>query len=216
MAERSKAAVLKTRKGSGGDRAISAQVSHRGSAPSVGSDGEFLGVLSTSVTTGTTLGLVESKDPHRSVVLVARKDVDSPETLSQDQLGDYAILFHPAYGPGDLAVEVVDVDLFGRIPPSDHGQELNPSDLLLESTDDYRDPAGAVHEEYQGRWIAGFAPVGSTGFVVIVQQHYEKALELDPAVRRSLLTWSALVIGLAMAIMVAILLRSRSQTRSAV
>ena len=97
-----------------------------------------------------------------------------------------------------------------------HAEELNPSDLLLEPADDYRDPVGAVLEEYQTRWIAGFAAVGRTGFVVIVQQRYEEALKLDPSLSRNLIAWSALVIGLAMVIMVVILRRSRSHAKPAV
>ena len=97
----------------------------------------------------------------------------------------------------------------------ERSRELNPSDILLEPTDDYRDPVGAVLEKYQGRWIAGFAPVGNTGFVVVVQRRYEEALVLDIAVLRILLIGSVLAIGLAMAIMAVILWRSRSHTRPA-
>jgi hypothetical protein len=37
----------------------------------------------------------------------------------------------------------------------------------------YRDPVPG----YEGRWLAGFMPVGDTGFVVIVQSRYEAAVE---------------------------------------
>ena len=40
-------------------------------------------------------------------------------------------------------------------------------------TDDaHRDPVRG----YEGRWLAGFAPVGDTGFVVIVQTRYDAAV----------------------------------------
>ena len=162
------------------------------------------------------MGIVRSRDPRRSVVLVAPKDVEGPETDSRTQFGGYAVLFHPAYRRGVAAVDLVDADRFGPIAESDHAAELNPSDLLWEPADDYRDPVGAALEEYRGRWIAGFAPVGNTGFVVIVQQRYEEALKLDPSLWRNLVAWSALVIGLAMAILVVILRRTRSNTQPAV
>ena len=38
--------------------------------------------------------------------------------------------------------------------------------------DSHRDPVPG----FEGRWLAGFASVGSTGFVVIVQTHYDAAL----------------------------------------
>ena len=122
------------------------------------------------------------------------------------------LLFHPAYRRGVAAVDLVDADRFGPIAESDHAAELNPSDLLWEPADDYRDPVGAALEEYRGRWIAGFAPVGNTRFVVIVQQRYKEALKLDPSLWRNLVAWSALVIGLAMAILVVILRCTRSNT----
>ncbi len=44
----------------------------------------------------------------------------------------------------------------------------------VEAQDDaYQDPFSARDAAYAGRWLAGFAPVGNTGFVVIVQQKYE-------------------------------------------
>ena len=71
------------------------------------------------------------------------------------------------------------------------------------------DPAGLVFEDYQGRWIAGFAPVGNTRLIVIVQQRYEEALMLDPSLWRNLVVGSALAIGLALAVVVVVLRRPR-------
>ena len=41
--------------------------------------------------------------------------------------------------------------------------------------DNYTEPAVSVAPEYAGRWIAAFAPVGDTGFIVVVQQRFEDA-----------------------------------------
>ena len=54
--------------------------------------------------------------------------------------------------------------------------------------------------------IAGFAPVGNTGFVVVVQQRYEEALALDIS-SRNLIVWSAVVIFLAIVIIASVLWR---------
>src|SRR5207247_1029253 len=50
---------------------------------------------------------------------------------------------------------------------------LEPEQLM---DDYYEDPLAARSEEYAGRWLAGFAPVGATEFVVIVQQRYNDAV----------------------------------------
>ena len=48
--------------------------------------------------------------------------------------------------------------------------------------DDYEDPVGAVHAEYAGRWIAGFAPVREADFRVIVQQRLPRTGPDGPGV----------------------------------
>jgi hypothetical protein len=40
----------------------------------------------------------------------------------------------------------------------------------------YLDPAGQRDPAYAGRWLAGFAPVGDTGLIVIVQQRHDEAV----------------------------------------
>src|SRR5439155_16117851 len=39
---------------------------------------------------------------------------------------------------------------------------------------------------FEGRWLAGFAPVGDTGFVVIVQTRYDAALKPNTRLLRRL------------------------------
>ena len=39
---------------------------------------------------------------------------------------------------------------------------------------------------FEGRWLAGFAPVGETGFVVIVQTRYDAAVEPNTRLSRRL------------------------------
>jgi hypothetical protein len=39
---------------------------------------------------------------------------------------------------------------------------------------------------FEGRWLAGFAPVGDTGFVVIVQTRYDAAVQPNTRLARRL------------------------------
>ena len=77
-----------------------------------------------------------------------------------------------------------------------HDAELDDSEQRLPADDGYADPVGYVERDYEGRWIAGFAPVGSSGFVVIVQQPYEEALALDFSTLRYLILGSAIIMFL--------------------
>ena len=173
--------------------AISAPIWHKG---------KFLGAISTSVTTDATMGLVYLHDDRRQVVLIAPKDVEEPGLETLSQLSKYVILFHPAYRRGVPAVEYSDSSKIVSQLERNHAKELEQPDpnLLLPSNDDYEDPVGSVLRDYEGRWIAGFAPIGHTGFAVIVQQHFEQAVRLDPSVLWSLVFWSALVSCLAIAV----------------
>lgn len=47
----------------------------------------------------------------------------------------------------------------------------------------------ARFEAAEGPWLAGFAPVGNTEFVVIVQTPYDDAVGLGPAVVGKMLSW---------------------------
>ena len=170
-------------------------------APVLDRNGKFLGVISTSLTTDATIGLAKSQDSRRKVVLVAPSgDVSWSET--------FVILVHPAYHRGIPAVEFPDN---ARIAPhviADHAHELDDSPLLRPPDDNYVDPVGSVAPEYRGRWIAASAPVGNTGFFVIVQQFHEDALTVDSIVTWNLAIGIALTTCLAIAIVGLVLSRS--------
>jgi len=172
------------------------------SAPILDGNGKFAGVICTSVTTDATLGPVITEDARRRVALIAPEDKESPD---QSEPGKAVVLFHPAYGRG-----VTPVATTSPIPSKTlwiHAEELNDSKLLLPARDDYVDPVGSVQTEYQGRWIAGFAPVGNTGLVVVVQQRYDKVLALDPSTFHNLIVWAAVVVFLAITILALVLWR---------
>ena len=207
----------KTHSGLGSRRQIHISSVYRGrsddlykfaiSAPILDSNNGFLGVIATSVTTDATMGLVDLDDPRREVALVAPKDVDSAQLDGGAKPVEYVVLFHPAYGHGAAAVEFPDSNQILSDLERAHAEELHNPALRLPPQDDYFDPVQSPLREYQGRWIAGFAPVGHTGFAVIVQQRFEEALGLDPSVSRNLLVGSALVSLLALSMVAGVLWR---------
>lgn len=139
------------------------------------------GVITVSITTGPVLGLPQPRDNQRKAVLVGRLDTADPRTadLEEPQEREYLILVHPAYRVGQEPVESNTRKLrvlLEREHSSDEFQVWdaahlgNPEDYRDE---DYRDPVAGQDGALAGRWLAGFAPVGNTEFVVIVQQRYD-------------------------------------------
>ncbi|MDA2923171.1 protein kinase [Acidobacteria bacterium AH-259-L09] len=175
------------------------------SAPILANNDKFLGVICTSMTTDATMGLVILEDPRREVALIGPKDVDSAEFDQGDCDRGYVILFHPAYKRGVDAIEFPDAGQIARKLDRVHARELDSLNALLPPDDDYVDPVGSDLKDYGGRWIAGFAPVGHTGFAVIVQQRFDEALKLDPSVSRNLLWGSVFVSCLAIVIVAVVL-----------
>ena len=186
------------------------------SAPILDRGNNFLGVIATSVTTDATMGLVHVTDPRRIWGFIAPIDVDSPEDDPRSVLGKYVILSHPAYRRGIPAVEFPDGSRVAAQLERDHAKELDlpDSSLILPPNGDYRDPVASVDEEYEGRWIAGFAPIGNTGFVVIVQQRFEDVGGLDSSVLWNLAFWTVLISFLAISIVGMVLWRWAHGQRS--
>jgi serine/threonine-protein kinase len=155
---------------------------------------EILGVLSATLTTTSTLGSLELNDRRRTAVLVGRRDTNRLQgPPAAEAAPEYLVLLHPAFRPGEEAIRVSSdrlravhqprpgVDVFRLPNPKtsvEPGQAIDP---------DYRDPLATGHPEYEGRWLAGFAPVGNTELVIIVQQRSDSVLDLD-------LLWGGLAI----------------------
>ncbi len=178
------------------------------SAPVLSQNRESLGVLDVSVTTNAALGLVHFDDPYRKAALIAPRDPGGPETKREDPLVRHVILFHPAYHRGNRAIAFPESPIT-RYWNVSHSGELDDSALTFLPVDDYADSAGAYFPEYQGRWIAGFAPIGNTGFFVIVQQRFDDALKVDPFVSWNLAVGIALTICFLIAIALVLVNRTR-------
>jgi serine/threonine-protein kinase len=164
-----------------------------------------LGVLAATITTTRTLGSLRLDDDEHTAVLVARKDTSPPRGQAPEHVPEeYVILLHPEYSRGEEAISLNHERLRAvRQPrPGDEFQLPDPEGKpALEDVTDrwYTDPAAARKEEFGGRWLAAFAPVGNTEFVVIVQQRYADLVTSDQKLFRELLLWAggAALVGLA-------------------
>ena len=189
------------------------------SAPILDRDNRFLGTIATSVATDASLGTVVLHDDNRKVALVAPTDINRPEERRSDR---HVIAYHPGYRKGIDPVEFPAIERIRkslRLAESPQRQLADAKSTAFHD-DNYIDPVAAVAPEYGGRWIAGFAPVGNTGFYVSVQQRFDEAVSLEPSMFRSLALWSALASVVAVAILLALLWqwlktrRQRAGTRS--
>ncbi len=66
----------------------------------------------------------------------------------------------------------LDISKLPQVGTRQCGEELQPPSSTINSDRirDYSDPFAARDPAFGGRWLAGFSPVGNTGFVVIIQQ----------------------------------------------
>jgi serine/threonine-protein kinase len=166
------------------------------SAPVFGPEGELLAVLLALPGTGSALGtfhLNDSDEAHpRTAVLVAPRDRTRAE--AEGPLPeDYLVLLHDALRHGDsqrlddettLLLKKLHHEL-----PRVEGDQLRMLDPWPVVTDThYRDPLA----KDEGPWLAAFAPVGYTGFTVIVETRAAAVFATDKALARRLVLWGGL------------------------
>jgi hypothetical protein len=157
--------------------------------------GAWVGVLMATI--GTDFALKRKRlDPTSEAgpmaVVVAPRDRSRDTTKGE---GDYVVLLHEGLPHG--AEIVIDSPrlLELRVTRTERNQLrwLDPEPI----TDDaHRDPVPG----FEGRWLAGFAPVGDTGFVVIVQTRYDTAVAPNARLWRSF-AWQAgpIILGMIVA-----------------
>jgi hypothetical protein len=111
-------------------------------------------------------------------VVVAPRDRSRDTTKGE---GEYVVLLHKGLPHGaEIVIESPRLrDL--RVTRAERNQLrwLDPEPI---TDDTHRDPVPG----FEGRWLAGFAPVGDTGFVVIVQTRYDAALKPNTRLSRRL------------------------------
>ena len=149
---------------------------------------EVLGVIVATATTNSTEGMFLREDGPQEAVLVCPWDGNPPPEPDPQILtdihpqGQTLILLHPAFEPGDEAVEINEPVLLDGQGYKQHGYHVD---------DNYSDPVQERHSEYAGRWLAASAPVDETEFSVIVQQKYGEAVQPYAILGRPLILWGA-------------------------
>jgi serine/threonine-protein kinase len=135
-----------------------------------------VGVIASSATTDPSWGLPDIHDDRRKAVLIGPWD---PERASNDPVREgpppeYILLLHPAYRPGQEAAAFDRRSLPVQFIRHCGDELLAP---LRSATGarkrGYVDPFGARDPGFGGTWLAGLAPVGNTGFVLIIQTREE-------------------------------------------
>jgi serine/threonine-protein kinase len=163
--------------------------------------GKPLGVLVVTMTTGASLGS-SLQDSSQKIALALPLDTNDPgrPVTGQRPPAEYQLVVHPAYRnrqkpvqmPRDALPEELRIVFGGELKPPQ-------AQMKLYQTNDYRDPAAEVDRSYGGRWWAGFAPVGNSEMVVIVQQSESGALEADQKMLRQLGAWAGGTLGVGLA-----------------
>ncbi|HEX7842251.1 MAG TPA: CHAT domain-containing protein [Kofleriaceae bacterium] len=155
-----------------------------GIAAPVYDEDTWAGVLLITVGTDAALGqqrLDRASDDGPMAVIVAPRDRSRATTEGE---GDYVVVLHDGltHGAG-IAVDSPRLrELRATRTERNQLRWIDPDPI----TDDaHRDPVPG----FEGRWLAGFAPVGDTGFVVIVQTRYDAALEPNTRLLRRLVAW---------------------------
>ena len=144
-------------------KALSDELYKFGISTSVRHNGENVGVVVATVTTSRQMGLPGIEEPGFVTALLARRDsflVAGETSIPPEGASDFIILLHPGYERG---IEP------GWFP----GEYL--SEVESGFAEDYQDPVALLHEEseeYSGRWLASFAPVAGSEFVVLVQRRF--------------------------------------------
>ena len=136
-------------------------------------NGTIVGVMSAMVGTESTQGALPLHAPGRQTVLVGQRDPSQPNS-STNAPSDFAIFLHPAFHPCDPAVPIVHRHLRSLMEASS-----GAVDVRLDGR--YRDPIQLQHPKYLGGWLAGFARVPNTPFIVIYQTRDHVAFALATA-----------------------------------
>lgn len=134
-------------------------------------NGTVVAVIAAAVGTTSTEGRLGLTTAQRKTVLVGRCDTNQPVSgrAPTNALPDYVIMLHPAFRAREPAVPIRHRQLQALM---ETGGTSGPAELVNDGANRdglFRDPVAARHPQYLGRWLAGFAPVTGTPFVVIYQ-----------------------------------------------
>jgi hypothetical protein len=144
-----------------------------------GAANSVLGVVAATVTTKATFGSINLSDKRRKAVLIGRRDLSLTQTGPGNTEADqFLVLIHEAYAHGHEAIVIPDDKRFRQLLHPRLDKEFwltdpkREHDRTVVTDANYRDPMG----EGDQPWLAGFAPVGATELVVVVQQRYDETI----------------------------------------
>lgn len=161
---------------------------------------KFLGVLASTISLSPRLGPDRLNDERRKAVLIGPLEVPWPAgATSAPVAASYTLFVHEAITEATNAFKVEKAQLravpthvlpgsiFQLRPPPPTEASMNPA---------YQDPMGRTNSVYAGRWLAGFAPVGNTEWVVNVQQRYAESIQPVKATLFRLGLWGGSALAL--------------------
>jgi hypothetical protein len=148
-------------------------------------DGEFQGVVSSSIATSPTLGRHRLSEPRQKVVVVGRGDRIAARPGAAVQPFEFPILIHDNYKPGQEPIEFADKKLLDNSNPS---------------SDDHHDDS-----ILPGRWLAAVEPVDDADFWVVVQQRFDEAIPPVLSMTRSLVFWLGAALAMVLLLIAAAL-----------
>lgn len=145
---------------------------------------KWIGVASAGITVNSTLRPISgiaTRDNRHVVAILGPFEGDNPNL--PDQLG-YTLLAHPALGRGEA--RLLHAHYANRLQEafasvSNHEDEFALPDVEPITFDDYVDPF------WGERWLAAFAPVGRTGYAVLVQTKVSSVVQPGVAFSQQLL-----------------------------
>ncbi|MET0339860.1 MAG: serine/threonine protein kinase [Polyangiales bacterium] len=146
-------------------------------APIRDAKGEPLGVLMGSLTAADTLGELPMRDAtygEHIAVMLGPRDRESPDEPPPDPAASLSVVCHPAFEdsrlraheyrlPADELASLREMLARARSGPQLAHADVDPV-LLPEHHD--------TLPGHEGRWLAAAAPVGGTGYVVLVQERW--------------------------------------------
>lgn len=188
------------------------------SAPVYDEKGDPIGVLITTTNTGSALGTLDLKDPSdtRHIAMVVALRDNNRETQNDPLPEDHVILVHDSLEAGTTTILKSNAAVHGAIasakkslPNRGFEQLLLTNPNAVTSDEAFCDPVmdgscvDALGKTRAGRWLAGFAPIGTTGFVAIVETPRESAAAPNQTLARRLLLWGGLPFFLGTALVAA-------------
>ncbi len=197
------------------------------SAPIYDENGEPIGVIIATTDTGNALGtlnLIDPSDKHHIAMVVAPRDKNR-ETRDEPFPNDHVILVHDSLPGGKTTLLKSNTAVNAAISLADKStpnrgleQLLLPDPNAMTFDENFCDPVmdgpceDASGKTRAGRWLAGFAPIGNTGFVAIVETPHDAAAQPIQTFLRRLMLWGLLpfMVGTALVAMVMGIVRRKS------